>query len=342
MKILYGIAFLLLFTPAICQIKQFDYSVIDQKVKYINEEQIDSLAKKLIDLGSTDRERVRAIFRWITEHIDYNISIFNRPKKPVISFGINYDEPEDTFAIFPSLNERVAAKVLRKKVAVCDGYSRLFKTLCDRAGITSEIICGYARPDINKRPSRFGVNHIWNAVYLDTAWYLLDVTWASGGINYLNQYVRDYNEHYFLTPPEDFIRDHYPEDLQWTLLTNPPSYYEFNISPFKYGAIVRAGITSYAPAKGIIEAAVGDTILIKLKTNKELKDFCIAETPVFSSTQSFRSASSEKEGISFAYPINNNTGQWLYIFYNDEAVMRYKIKVNRETNVTGLATINRE
>jgi Uncharacterized protein involved in cytokinesis, contains TGc (transglutaminase/protease-like) domain len=27
---------------------------------------------------------------------------------------------------------------------------------------------------------RFAVNHTWNSVYIDSTWYLLDVTWASG------------------------------------------------------------------------------------------------------------------------------------------------------------------
>ena len=330
MKILYGIAFLLFFNNAVSQKRSDDFWQIDNKVKYIDDVQIDSLTKKLIQLGNSDREKVRAIFRWITEHIDYNTIVFNRTKK-YASKNTDYD-PEDTFTILPPLSERVAAQVLRKRIAVCDGYSRLFKTLCDRAGIPSEIISGYARTNIYKKQPRFGVNHIWNAVYIDSAWHLLDVTWASGGVNYANEYIRQYNDHYFLTPPEDFIRDHYPEDLQWTLMKNSPSYFEFNNSPFKYAAIVRAAITSYAPSKGIIEAEMGDTIRIELKTNKELKDFCIAETPVFNSNQSYLSATPGNNGISFNYPVTQNTGQWLYIFYNDETVMRYKLSVKKETD----------
>jgi len=334
MKIFASIAFLLWFIPAIAQ-KRIDFDLIDYKVKYINDEHIDSLAKKLILLGNTDREKVRAIFRWITEHIDYNTIVFNRIKKPVAK--ANDHDPEDTFTVLPPLSERVAAQVLRKRVAVCDGYSRLFKTLCDRAGIPSEIISGYARTNIYKKQSRFGVNHIWNAVYIDSSWHLLDVTWASGGVNYLNEYIKQYNDLYFLTPPEDFIRDHYPEDLQWTLLKNPPSYSEFNNSPFKYAAIVRAGITSYFPTKGIIEANVGDSIRIELKTNKMLSDFCIAEVPFVNFSQSLRSCPDiNKETISFTYPIDQNTGQWLYVFYNDEAVMRYKLNVKKEPELTKL------
>jgi hypothetical protein len=31
---------------------------------------------------------------------------------------------------------------------------------------------------------KFRSNHNWNAVYIDSAWYLLDVTWASGSLSY--------------------------------------------------------------------------------------------------------------------------------------------------------------
>ena len=185
----------------------------------------------MASLGKTDREKVRAIFRWITEHIDYNVMPFGQRKNITRQF---YEEPDDSTVALPPLNERVAAKVLNKGVAFCEGYSRLFKTLCDHAGIKAEIIYGYARTNNNRR---FAVNHTWNSVYIDSSWYLLDVTWASGVVCYGNEYIRQYNDFYFLTPPSEFIRDHYPEDLQWTLLNDPPVYREYGQSPFRYSGL---------------------------------------------------------------------------------------------------------
>jgi transglutaminase-like putative cysteine protease len=43
-----------------------------------------TLAKQLASLGKTDREKVRAIFRWITEHIDYNVMPFGEVRKILI------------------------------------------------------------------------------------------------------------------------------------------------------------------------------------------------------------------------------------------------------------------
>lgn len=227
------------------------------------------------------------------------------------------------------MNERVAAKVLYKGVAFCEGYARLFKTLCDHAGIKAEIIYGYARTNNNKR---FGVNHAWNAVYLDSAWHVLDVTWASGIVTFTNEYIRQYNDYYFLTPPEQFIRDHYPEDPQWSLLEYPPVYREYNQSPFRYSGYVKAGISNHLPAKGVIDVAIGDSILIELRSKREIKTFFVSASPVFDSTQvTTLTPNAGSEKLSVKYNITAATGEWLYVFCNDELAMRYKLNIKRNT-----------
>ena len=250
---------------------------------------------------------------------------FIRGKKRPHSF---YNEPDDSSAALPSLNERISAKVLNTRVALCDGYSRLFKTLCDHAGIKAEVIYGYARTNNNRR---FAVNHTWNSVFIDSSWYLLDVTWASGFVSYGNEYIRHYNDFYFLTPPSDFIRDHYPEDLQWTLLKDPPVYREFVQSPFRYSGFIKAGLSSYFPAKGVIEVSVGDTILIELKARSEVRDLFISESPVLDTIQLTKfpvNASGEK--LVLKYNITTATGEWLYVFCNEELALRYKLNVKKE------------
>lgn len=51
--------------------------------------------------------------------------------------------------------------------AVCEGYSKAFKLLCDRAGIPCRTVYGVAD----------GENHSWNYVELKGQWYLVDSTW---------------------------------------------------------------------------------------------------------------------------------------------------------------------
>ena len=308
------------------QVGQTNFYAIDNKVGSIQVTNTDELAKQLASLGKTDREKVRAIFRWITEHIDYNVMPFGQRKKIPRQF---YKEPEDSSVALPPLNERIAEKVLNTGVAFCEGYSRLFKTLCDHAGIKAEIIYGYARTNNNRR---FAVNHTWNSVYIDSSWYLLDVTWASGVVSYGNEYIRQYNDFYFLTPPDEFIRDHYPEDLQWSLLKDPPVYREYAQSPFRYSGFMKAGLSSYFPAKGVIDVSVGDTILIELKARCEVRDFLVSESPLLDTAQltKFFPVNTSGEKLVFKYNITTATGEWLYVFCNEELALRYKLNVKKE------------
>ena len=331
MKIL---LFIFLFLPHcfFAQTKQGNFYHIDNKIGSIPAANTETLAKRLAALGTTDREKVRAIFRWITENIEYNVRPIGRKKNTPALF---YEEPDDSSAPLPPLNERVAAKVLYKGVAFCEGYSRLFKALCDHAGIKAEIIYGYARTNSNNR--RFGVNHTWNAVYFDSVWHLLDVTWASGVVTFANEYIRQYNDFYFLTPPEQFIYDHYPEDPQWTLLNNVPVYHEFNQSPFRYSGYIKAGVTNNFPSKGVIDVAVGDTILIELKARKEISNLFVSQSPVFDSTRVITlSPKVSSEKFSFKYNITSATGEWLYVFCNDELALRYKLNIKRNAEVNDL------
>jgi len=310
------------------QTKENSFYDIDIKVQSIPVAKTDILAKQLAALGKTDKEKVRAIFRWITEHIDYNVGFFNKNKKPVPAF---YQEPDDSNAALPPLNERVAAKVLYRKIAFCDGYARLFKTLCDHAGIESEIIFGYARNNYNKK---FAVNHTWNAVYFDSSWHLLDVTWASGFITYSDEYIRRYDDFYFLTPPDQFIRDHYPEDLQWTLLNDPPIYREFHQSPFRYSGYLKAGLTNYFPANGVIDAATGDTVELRLTSKKEIRNFYVSSSPLFDTMQQAIKPVVKDDKVSFKYMIPPDGADWIYVFCNEELALRYKLNRKKSLAVT--------
>ncbi len=300
----------------------------------------DSLSRYLTSDYKTDREKVTSIFRWITENISYNIRpYYGYSRNTDISYAD--DEAEDTGALKP-LSERVAIDVLRKRVAFCDGYARLFKTLCDYAGIKSEIITGYAVTNMGHR--RFGSNHRWNAVYLDSSWYLLDATWASGHLTYTtDEFIRNYNNYYFLTPAKDFARDHYPEELQWSLLPQPPYMSEFRNSPFKTHAFLKNYIKSYSPQLGVIEASAGDTLQFQIETQSDKTNFMVLDTAfVDSAVIASAIADTAKNNITISgnkafckYVVSSPSSEWLTIVLNDEVIMRYKLNIRKN-----LATAN--
>lgn len=337
MKLLAGILFVLMVNTGFAQKRGVDFSLIDHQVWKINASSPDTLAYLLTTAYTTDLQKVRSIFRWITENIAYKTT--GRYKKPVPVKNVFYEEDEDTGALKP-LNLRVAENVLRKREAVCDGYARLFKTLCDYAGIPSEIITGFARAD-NRGSMKFRSNHLWNAVSIDGEWHLLDATWASGFISFGGDFVRHFDESYFLTPPKQFIQDHFPEDLKWTLLEDPPTLREFHQSPFKHTAFIRHKIVSYKPSNGIIEAAVGDKIVFELETAESGKDLVVASSgtiadslllpALFLSARPGAAVSGNR--LSYTFTVQDPSEKWLQIIYKGDVVLRYKLRIKKDIAV---------
>lgn len=303
-----------------------------------------ALARQLTASCQTDLEKVKAIFNWITENISYNTKPRNKTGvTATASLQYIQNDAEDTGAL-KSLNERVAEEILRKRMAMCDGYARLFTVLCDHAGIRSELITGYASSNSNRPVSKFSVNHKWNAVFFDSAWHLLDVTWASGYVNrQSNEFVRDYDADYFLASPEEFIKDHYPDDLRWTLLPETTIPKEFRYSPFRQKSFCKYRITSYYPKAGIIEASPGDTIHFEIETadakhDQQISPDLLIDSAIFShSTASVflkplmpEAFLMEANKLSYVYPVTSAGTEWLYLLYNDDLILRYKIRMRKE------------
>ena len=59
---------------------------------------------------------------------------------------------------------------LVRKTALCEGYSKAFKLLCNKVGIQCDLVSGVAE----------GENHMWNLVNIDGAFSYVDVTWNDG------------------------------------------------------------------------------------------------------------------------------------------------------------------
>ena len=111
---------------------------------------------------------------------------------------------------------------MRDRTTICSGYSNLYHALAEAMNLESAIVAGYAKGATPTDDSRFqDVNHAWNSVRIDGAWYLLDATFGAGSV--VNEkFVPKYKPYYFATSPEQFINNHYPQDKNWQLLT--PKY----------------------------------------------------------------------------------------------------------------------
>jgi transglutaminase/protease-like cytokinesis protein 3 len=302
------------------------------------------LAEKITARSKTDKEKVTAIFQWITSNIAYKTPPRNfygaigKTSRRFIKEESAVLEDDDAPLLL--LNDRVAINVIKRGTAVCEGYTRLFQSLCDYAGVRSVIVPGFARGNAEQAVRRFAVNHYWNAVCFDSAWHLLDVTWASGYINAATgEFVQEYNSRYFLTPPDQFVQDHYPDDQRWTLLSGDKIPEEFRRSPFLQKSFSKYGFTSFSPGKGIIEVSVGDTITLELEAKHageyKISPSTMTDSTLFTHSPSWiflkphAAAASAAATIryQYTYTVSSAHVQWLYLMYNDDIVLRYRLKV---------------
>lgn len=103
----------------------------------------------------------------------------------------NYDETaEDKYSAYGCLIEGKA---------VCEGYAKAFKFLCDKAGIPCIDVIGTVNDN--------GVieSHMWNMVKINQEWYHIDVTWDDPAGNVGSDFLK-YD--YFNINDAEILKDH--------------------------------------------------------------------------------------------------------------------------------------
>ena len=196
---------------------------------------VESLAAYLIEPAKNDREKARAIFRWIAANIDYNVQVFFRGGS----------------------GPTAAADVLKSGKSVCYGYSDLYLALAKEAGLEAAMVSGYGKGYGYQPGDNFSgpSNHAWNAVLINGSWYLIDSTWGAGYVSGEGRYVRHFDDHYFMTPPTQFIYDHLPEEERWQLLDCPISEEQFEGLPNLESDFFSLGLSAAGLPQGVVEAA---------------------------------------------------------------------------------------
>jgi transglutaminase-like putative cysteine protease len=199
---------------------------------------VKTLAKYLAAPAKNDTEKVRAIYRWITDRIAYDVQ------------GLLTMNPGD---LSP-------AGVLRRRECVCEGYARLFEALAREVGVEAIRVVGRAK-NLSRElgQSRRTESHAWNAVKVGGKWSLLDATWGAGGVNG-TKYTKCLNNFYFLSPPEQLIFTHYPTDGRWQLLPTRVSLREFQSWGRVNNGIFQLGISAEAVRKTFLETSNSDLV----------------------------------------------------------------------------------
>ncbi|MBC7510454.1 MAG: hypothetical protein H7320_17155 [Ferruginibacter sp.] len=150
---------------------------------------------------TTDREKLSAIYGWVTANIRYDKDSM---------YNINWGVDEQT----------KATATLRRRKGVCENFATVFTDIVAKCGLASFTVTGYT--NIAGYIKKTG--HSWSAVQLDKAWLLCDPTWDAGAGN---------NTAWFLIQPDQFIETHIPFDPLWQLLPRPVSQQEFNKEKYR-------------------------------------------------------------------------------------------------------------
>ena len=162
---------------------------------------------------------------------------------------------------------------------------------------------------------KFMSNHSWNAVLLDSVWQLLDVTWASGFVSYADEFVKYYDDYYFLTPPNQFILDHFPDELQWALPDPSEGIPSYNTSR----ALLSIISLPISQKRNNSSASVGDIVKIELETNDPERNTHISRGPFFDTAKLFPESwvfiTPDRQGmmrkITYTYVVPSTNVEWL-------------------------------
>jgi transglutaminase/protease-like cytokinesis protein 3 len=315
MKQMYLILFLsfLFAVPVFSQ----NYEQVDKKVSQYPKSF--SKLSKLSDLINKDfkkpEEKARAIYAWIAMNVSYDVKGMTNTK----STSFSYRTQEEKRQIEKKMEEDLALKTMKKKKAVCQGYSTLYKILCDQTSLECEIITGTSKTtfnDIGKAPGR--MDHAWNAVKIKGKWKLVDATWGAGFLDQsTGKFKKKYSGFYFFTDPNKFILKHYPKETKWLLTKGTAK--GFANHPLFYRDYFETGMTIQSPTKGLVK-------MPKNKTLKVVVTNCKKQTAYFApNSGQAQKVEPTSKGSTCTYEVKIKKTGYLTMYVNNSAFVTFKI-----------------
>jgi transglutaminase/protease-like cytokinesis protein 3 len=296
-----------------------DLQTVDETVKSYSHsfKNPDKLAELINRDFTKPEEKARAIYAWIALNVEYDVKALKTSTK---SISYSYSSPEEKIEIENKIETDLAVKTLRTRKGVCQGYSTLFKVLCDLTDIECKIITGTAKTipqDIGKKTMQ--TNHAWNAVKINETWHLVDVTWGAGHLDTQDgQFVKIYTDVYFFMKPEKFFLKHYPENPDWLLIEKTAS--DFAGLPLYYTDYFTANINIEEPQNGIVKTRKDKTISIILKNSENRKI-----TFGFNNTKKANITEPEIKNGLYHYELKVS-GSFLTIYADNNALATFKLE----------------
>lgn len=271
----------------------------------------EKLSKFIARDFTSEEDKVRAIYTWIIQNIAYDPDEYKQFDYTFTNYRERNEKDE-------KLRNKIIQRTLQKGVAVCEGYAMLFEKLCEQQGIKNYLVRGDIKsnfPDIGRPFKRV---HMWNVASIEGKYYLFDATWGAGKYN--GKFIKEPSYFYYETPPELFIKTHYPDMPEDAFMDEIMSREQFSEQPL----IIEKSLLAKdieSPSKGLLfEDAYFGEILFSIKNIDPEKISYSYGTDIISIEEIEREANK----IKFNVPLIIGA-KTLLIYFDGKPALGYKI-----------------
>lgn len=266
MKFLFVPAFLILAHVLHAQISDFDsisFSKADSiAISFSGHDLKDpeGFAKELTKDLDTDVEKFRAIFRWVCQDISFDVEMYRKHVKKRNQF--RYKKQKLT-KWQQKVNRKAYQRVVDKKLALFPGYCILIETMSRAIGLSCITVDGFSKEEDGSK-----TDLSWTAVQLNNKWYVADAGQSSGYVDStVTVFTKNFSETYFLTDPNYFIANHFPENGAWAFVYQRPTLKEFMAAPVREDGFIENQINQYHPRKAILKTKLDSAIVFRFTSN---------------------------------------------------------------------------
>jgi len=280
----------------------------------------------------TDVEKFRAIYTWVGTNIQNDYSSYTKTIKKRKKLA----KDEDALAKWNAeATPKVFKNLLKYKKTACTGYAYLIRELAALADINCNIINGYGRTANTTLSDKSIPNHSWNAVELDGKWYLCDPTWSAGRILLDDdgpRFESDYFDGYFLAEPSLFIKNHFPLDTKWSLMSDTPNFQTFLDGPVVYKEAFKSTIIPTAPLEMHLETIKNKPFSFTISSVNAIENESIVLVlKNGNSSESVRPlVEQNKNSYELQHSFEKSGSYDVHVKVNDNLIATYVIRVKRK------------
>lgn len=216
-----------------------------------------------------DEETVKEFYNMLNDSVD-NFAIEGTDRYQQVKYIHDYIAKTVVYNLDAPYCNAATGLFVEPYELLCEGYSKAFKILCDKAGIPCIVIPGNLDPSTNE-------GHMWNYVMMeDDEWYGLDCTWDD-----TKSTITPVKYTYFLKGSENFNTNHTP-DTQYAVTGF--EYPELNADDYVYGS-TEVVTTTPAITTEPVTTTVIETTTTETTTEEVTTEFVTTTEKVTTTTQ---------------------------------------------------------